>query len=352
MADEKTAKHKRINLALQGGGAHGAFTWGVLDRLLDEEELLIEGISGTSAGAMNAAVLINGYIKDGRAGAKAALEDFWLRVSGHKLLSWMTPPGDFMRRMASDNPHMFDLDWTPGYIAFDLLSRMYSPYDLNPLNINPLREILDDVLDLKQLQACSLIKIFVTATSVTTGQPRIFTCEEITADVLMASSCIPMFFQAVQVGDDHYWDGGYVGNPSIYPLIYNCESRDVVIVRVNPLYREEIPHRGMDIINRLNEITFNSSLIAELRVIDFVGKLLDQHKLNDPHYKKLLMHMISPPKVMDRLNASSKVNASWDFFQFLKEAGRESAEEWLKANYGKIGVESSLNVKEAFLRPK
>jgi NTE family protein len=241
------------------------------------------------------------------------------------------------------------MDFSPTYIWLDLMSRIFSPYEINPLGLNPMRPILENMLDIQKMQACSAIKLFITATHVASGQARVFKCHEITTDVLLASACIPFLFQAVEIDGEQYWDGGYMGNPAIWPLIYNCQSRDVVLVQINPLQHDEVPRSAGEIINRLNEITFNSSLIAEMRAIDFVSKLIQKGALDKTRYKDMNMHLIYGHEAMGHLNASSKVNADWDFFMFLKTIGRETAEKWLKANWAALGVRSSVNIRETFL---
>ncbi len=335
---------KKINLALQGGGAHGAYTWGVLDRLLEEESLEIEGISGTSAGAMNGAMLINGYMKNGRDGAKKCLEDFWRRTSE---AAAFTP----LHKLPLDRIMTgWNMDFTPGYFWFDMMSRVFSPYVFNPLNINPIRSILDDLLDFEALHSCHDIHLFVAATHVASGQARVFHCDEVTTDALLASACIPFLFQAVEIDGEHYWDGGYMGNPVIWPLIYECTSRDVVLVQINPIHNDQLPTKATDIINRLNEISFNSSLIAEMRAIEFVSRLLKEGKIDSRQYKDMHIHLIYSANHMHNLNASSKINADWDFFRFLKEHGRKEAEEWLKENWKHIGEKSTVDIREKFLR--
>jgi NTE family protein len=334
---------KTINLALQGGGAHGAFTWGVLDRLLEEKDLTIDGISGTSAGAMNAALLVNGYMKNGREGAKEDLERFWMRISEAGAFGPLHK-NPFERAFSGWN-----MDNTASYQWVDLMSRMFSPYDLNPMNLNPMRYILDDMLDHDAIKACGLIKIFIAATHVESGQARVFSCEEITTDVLLASACIPFLFQAIEIDGDHYWDGGYMGNPAIWPLIYNCKSDDVLLVQINPIRNTQLPRSASEIINRLNEITFNSSLIAEMRAIDFVSRLIKEGKLDKKQYKDIKMHLVYAADEMHELNASSKMNADWDFFVYLKNMGRQNADEWLKAHWSDIGKKSTLNIRDKFL---
>jgi len=334
---------KKINLALQGGGAHGAYTWGVLDRLLEEKNVEIEGISGTSAGAMNAAMLVNGFVQGGREGAKECLETFWRRVSEAAAFSPLhkTP----LDRMLTG----WNMDLSPAYHWFDLMSRIFSPYELNPLHINPMRSIIEELIDEDQVKACSTIKLFVTATHVASGQARVFQCHEITPDVLLASACLPFIFQAIEIDGQNYWDGGYMGNPAIWPLIYNCQSEDVVLVQINPIHDEKLPQTAGEIINRLNEISFNSSLIAEMRAINFVSKLLQEGTVSAKRYKDMRVHLIYAADHLKSLNASSKMNADWDFFLYLKNIGRLTAEHWLNTHWKDVGHKSTVDINEKFL---
>lgn len=336
-----------INLALQGGGAHGAYTWGVLDRLLDEEDIIIEGISGTSAGAMNAATLAHGYKKDGRQGAKTALQSFWWEIS---LLGKIFSP--FKSTPLQNSKNDWNLDWSLSYNTYELMSHVLSPYQLNPLNMNPLKWVLEKTLDIELLQSCESIKLFIAATAVRTGQPRIFRQNEITIDVLLASACIPTVFQSVIIDGEPYWDGGYMGNPVIWPLIYYTNCHDVMLVQINPLYREETPYHSYEIMNRLNEITFNSSLIAEMRSINFVSKLIKAGKLDRNEYKDLKIHLIAEGNQFHKLNASSKMNAEWEFFKHLHSIGHASADEWLKKFKSSIGQQSTIDIQEVFLSKK
>jgi NTE family protein len=337
---------KKINLALQGGGAHGAYGWGVLDRLLEEESVEIEGISGTSAGAINAAVLIQGYMEGGRAGARKKLETFWRKVSdANRFGPWQKNPVE--RFWSGGN---WNMNSSPLYQWYDAMTHFYSPYDTNPLNINPLSDILNEMLDFKAIRRHEGIKLFVTATHVQSGQARIFRCHEIDNEVLLASACIPFLFQAIEIGGEQYWDGGYMGNPAIWPLIYHCESEDVVLVQINPIRREEKFRSATEIMDRLNEITFNSSLIAEMRAIEFVSRLLHEGRLDKDSYKDMRIHLIYSGGCMHNLNASSKMNADWDFFLYLKEIGRKTAEEWLKRDLKMVGVKSTIDIREKFLR--
>ena len=332
---------KAINLALQGGGAHGAFTWGVLDRLLTDQRIRIEGISGTSAGAMNAAVLADGMRKGGPEQARQSLHDFWRAVSNSARFSPL-------QRTALDALlSNWNLDHSPGYVGFDLLTRLTSPYDLNPLNINPLRDLVAELIDFDSARRCDQVKLFISATNVHTGRVRVFRQTEITADVLMASACLPLVFQAVEIDNVPYWDGGYTGNPALFPLFYECTSNDIVIVQINPQKINYTPRSAREILNRLNEITFNASIQRELRSIEFVDRLLEQHRLDPEHYSKILVHLIASAE-MDQLNASSKLNAEWAFLLHMHDIGWRNAELWLADNYAKLGHESSVDLRTMF----
>src|SRR5437016_1561120 len=257
-----------VDFALQGGGAHGAFTWGALDRLLEEPWLRIDGISGTSAGAMNAAVLVDGHAKDGADGARAALENFWRRVSNAAVLSPLrrTPLDILLGR--------WTLDHSPVFLAMDLMARVFSPYDLGPGGTNPLRDILAESVDFARLAQAS-IKLFITATNVRTGRGRIFRNAEITPDVLLASGCLPTLFQAVEIDGEAYWDGGYAGNPTITPLVRESEAHDTILVQINPRERPGTPRSASEILNRLNEVSFNATLMKELRMIALLRRAAD-----------------------------------------------------------------------------
>jgi len=334
---------KTVNLALQGGGSHGAYTWGVLDRLLEEEKLTIDGISGASAGAMNAIALAQGMAAGGRRGAQEALRKLWKDVSEmHALSPVQRNPLDALLGN-------WTLNNSPSYMAYDMLSRVASPYVTNPLGLNPLRVLLKNMIDFKAVRACEEMKLFISATNVRTGRVRIFERHEITADVMAASSCLPSLFQAIKIGKDHYWDGGYMGNPVLWPLIYKCESRDIVVVQINPITRNELPQTAQEINNRLDEITFNAPLMSEMRAISFASKLLDEGILDPKRYKKMLIHRIHSESKMDTLDASSKVNAEWDFLLKLHRWGHNAADNWLKAHWHQLGRSSSVNIRSEFL---
>ena len=334
---------KPINLALQGGGAHGAFTWGVLDRLLADGRMVIDGISATSAGAMNAAVVAQGLIDGGPDAARGALEQFWRRVS---LMAAASPLQQswFDRLFGS-----YSLDFSPSYQIFDLMTRVLSPYQLNPSDINPLRELLVDSIDFDRLRSCRDIKLFVAATNVRTGRIKVFETRELSANVLLASACLPLMFRAVEIDGQHYWDGGYMGNPAIFPLIYSCDSRDIVIVHINPIERDELPTNARDILNRMDEISFNSSLMREMRAVQFVTDLIDKDQVKDGQLKRMLIHSIEAQDVMVGLGVSSKLNPDWDFLTHLRDVGRARADQWLALNYERIGRKSTVDLRASFL---
>jgi NTE family protein len=325
-----------VDLALQGGGAHGAFTWGVLDRLMEEPGLQIEGISGTSAGAMNAAVLISGQAAGGADGAKAALEQFWKRVSDAALLS------PFRRTPLDVMLGRWTLDTSPIFVTLDLMARIFSPYDLNPHGANPLRDILADCIDFWRV-AKSQVKLFVTATNVHTGRGHIFRNAELTPEVLLASACLPTLFQAIEIDGEAYWDGGYAGNPTITPLIRECSSSDTILVQVNPIERPGTPRSARDIINRVNEVSFNATLLKELRMMAVLRQVADPGNSEGARWAKMRIHRISSA-TMTELGYSSKLNAEWDFFVMLRNEGRRSAEAFLAAHGGDLGARSTLDL--------
>jgi NTE family protein len=340
----KIAGLKQINLALQGGGAHGAFTWGVLDRLVEEERLGFDGISATSAGAMNAAVFAYGLSQGGREGAKKALANFWRRVSHAAAFGPLQPTA--LDRLFGNK----SLEYSPAFMIFDIMSRVLSPYQFNPLNYNPLRDVLAESVDFGKLRmTCCPVKLFLSATNVRTGKVRVFGNDEITTDAVLASACLPFMFQAVEIDGDPYWDGGYMGNPCIYPLIYNCDSSDVLIVHINPLERKHMPHTAAEILNRINEISFNSSLMREMRAISFVTKLIDSGELKSDGMKRMLIHSISANEVMNELGHTSKLNADWEFLVSLRDTGRAHADAWLKENFDRLGRESTVDIRGTYL---
>lgn len=333
---------KSINLALQGGGSHGAFTWGVLDYFMEDGRVSVEGITGTSAGAMNAAVLAQGYMEGGADGAREALEQFWRQVA---YMGRLSPLQRSPLNILTGN---WGIDSSPAYLMLDLFSRVASPYNTNPLNINPLLDLVESTIDFEKVRACSKLKLFVAATNVHTGKIKIFNREELTADMILASACLPSYFQAVEIDGVPYWDGGYVGNPPLYPLFDTTTSRDVIVVQINPIERNETPKSAQEIQNRINEISFNSSLLRELRAIDFVTRQLREDKLDTNRYAEILVHRIEATDQINPLSASSKVNSEWAFLTHLRDIGRASAKAFLDEHYDSLGEQSTLDLRGEF----
>lgn len=325
-----------VDLALQGGGSHGAFTWGVLDRLIEEPWLRIEAISGTSAGAMNAALVADGWMQGGPEGARAALEAYWRRVSHAAAFS------PLQRSLFDRLMGRWTLDTSPAYVVMDLTARMLSPYDLNPLGLNPLRTILAESINFGRL-ADAPIKLFITATNVRTGRGRIFRNAEITPDVLLASACLPTMFQAIEIDGEPYWDGGYSGNPTLTPLVRESDAHDTILVQINPRERLEPPRTANDILNRVNEISFNSPLMKELRMIALLREVADPGHGEGARWAGMRTHRIMSDTLAD-FGASSKLNAEWEFVSLLKEEGRKTTVAFLTAHGEDIGKHSTADL--------
>lgn len=321
---------KRVNLALQGGGAHGAYTWGVLDHLLEDGRIEIAGISGTSAGAVNAVMLADGLARGGPDAARQRLADFWRAASiGGNL------PGAqraVMDRMLSFVP----LDGTPVRYFFDTMSRFLSPYDVNPLNINPLKDLIGRFVDFEAVRDCRDRKLFISATNVHTGRMRVFAREEITADVVMASAALPLVFQAVEIDGEPYWDGGFTGNPPLLPLVESAPADDILLVQITPLLRKDTPTAARDIMQRVSEITFSSAVDAELRAIDYFG--------SRDNGARIKVHRIALHSTDRRLSADSRLKTDFDFFTLLHRAGRRAARRFLDAHFADIGVRGTHDV--------
>ncbi|MCF3932132.1 patatin-like phospholipase family protein [Acuticoccus sp. M5D2P5] len=328
---------KRINLALQGGGAHGAFTWGVLTEILKRDDVAIDSVTGTSAGAMNAAVLLTGYMKGGTAAAADALTAFWKDVSKAAQFS------PFQRTLLDRAFGNWSLDSSPAYLAYDIASRIVSPAYSNPLDINPLRPIVERHVDTDLIASCGDMKLFVAATNVWTGKVRIFSGAAVTVDALLASACIPQVFGPVFIDDVPYWDGGFMGNPPLFPLFYETETADTVLVQINPIERHETPVTAREIVNRVNEITFNASLLKELRAVRFVTRLIDEGKLDPEEYRRVRVHRIASA-ALNPLSASSKMNGEWRFLRYVRDIGQESAREWLDNHVDDIGVRDTIDI--------
>lgn len=336
-----------LNLALQGGGAHGAYTWGALDRLLDEEDIVFDSITATSAGAMNAAMLVTGLARGGRQGARDQLAEFWNRITEDAA----GPRSPFALFALPPDPEVLNAFYSmsPAYVAGEWLTRTFSPYQLNPLNVNPLRDLLTDMIDFHEVCHGDGPTLFVNATNVRKGRPRVFTGDEITTDALLASACLPSVFQAVEIDGEAYWDGGYMGNPAIWPLIHGARCRDVLIVHINPIVREETPTTAPEIANRINELSFNASLMREMRAVDFVQRLLDDGVIPEGRWKRLRIHSVRDDETMRRFGVATKSTPDWAVLKRLRAAGRASTDAWLKAHKDKIGVKDSVDIRAEFL---
>jgi NTE family protein len=343
MPAASTPPRKKINLALQGGGAHGAFTWGVLDHLLQDERLEIEGISGASAGALNAVMLADGLARGGPEEARKRLADFWRGASVDGNLPRV------QRAVVERLFSIFPFEGSPVQAWLDVMSQFVSPNDFNPLNINPLKELIEKFVDFDALHRAPDRQLFISATNVTTGRLRVFAGAKVTADVVMASACLPMLFRAVEIEGVPYWDGGYMGNPAIFPFFRATETEDVLVVQINPRVRKIAPTSTHEIMNRINEITFNSSLQAEFRAIDFVRRLIDQGRLprgtGPGEYRRVNVHRIALDEAFRKLTASSKLNSDYDFFVMLRNGGRRAARNFLDAHFDDLGRDGTIDLR-------
>jgi NTE family protein len=333
---------KVVNLALQGGGSHGAFTWGVMDKILEDGRLDIDGLSATSAGAMNAGVYAYHHMIGGKDGARQGLHDFWQRISKE---------GDKTRNPMDAVFESMNLGMLSSAAMFETVSRLMSPYEFNPFNLNPLKDVLKASIDFDKLHACTTTKLRICATNVRSGKIKIFHNDEITTEVLLASACLPQLFQAVEIDGEHYWDGGYMGNPAIYPMFVGMASADVIIIHVNPINRPDLPKTSPEIMNRLNEISFNSTLMREMRAVKFIRDIMDGDWIKEEHKHKLRyihMHSIRNDDTMAALPASSKSNTNWSFLTGLRERGRVTAEQWLAENFDHVGKRTTIDVEKEF----
>jgi NTE family protein len=338
-AEGRSARHvKAVNLALQGGGSHGAFTWGVLDRMFEDGRIWIDAISGTSAGALNGVVAAQGMYDGGGDGARAELERFW------KAVSKAGQSSPIARSLLDRMLGRWSLDASPAYLWMDLVTRLASPYELNPLDLNPLRDLVGGFVDFAKVRDCEDMPIFVSATNVETGRVRVFRREEITLDAVMASACLPFLFRAVEIDGVPYWDGGYMGNPVLFPFIEHSPSADIVIVQINPVRRPGTPRTAREILNRVNEITFNSSLLRELRAIDFVDRLIDEGRVDPSKFRRVHVHVLDGQEPMLRLDASSKLNTEWAFLLHLRDLGRSAADAWIAAHFDDINRRSTVDI--------
>lgn len=339
--NKKSSKTKNISLALQGGGSHGAFTWGVLDRFLEDDSINITSISATSAGAMNAAVMSYGFAKGGKKLAKELLESFWKKVSFISSLSPMQP--SFFEKIIGIN----NTNNNTFVQAADAMRHFFSPYQLNFLDVNPLKDVLNEIIDFEELKDINKIKLFINATNVKTGRMKIFTNGDISDKTLLASACLPYITQAVTIDDQKYWDGGFSGNPSLSPLINDTDCSDIVVVQIVPFNIDETPVNIPDIIDRVNEISFNNALIKEIEKIESINGLLDENKsMHSKKYRKVSLHLIGNEEIFTSLTRASKLNADLQFLTYLRDAGRQTADEWLKKNFENLGNKTTLSVNQ------
>lgn len=347
---KKPSGPRALSLALQGGGAHGAFEWGILDRLLEEDDLEIRAVTAASAGAMNAVCLAQGLIDDGKAGARKRLDAFWRQVNRQGGRNVFGDTSIWTKAFGG----AFGGDWlknTPGWRMAETFALSMSPYEFNPFNLNPLHDVLEGEIDFKQVREKSPIKLYIAATAVRTSKSAVFRDHELTARHIMASACLPQVFQAVEIDGEPYWDGGFLANPPLWPLFYDDTPDDILIVSLNPFVREETPKTPGEIMDRLNEITFNASLASELRAIGFVQKLLDEGLLKDNargRYRRMLVHAITADKPLADLSLSTKFDTEWSFLSDLKARGRAAAEAWLADCGSAIGVRSSVDLRVGF----
>ena len=330
-----------INLALQGGGAHGAFTWGVLDGLLEDGRLNFEGVSGTSAGAMNAVVLANGLMSGGRDGARAALETFWATVAGSLPFEVAVPSADGQ-----------NVSLVPAFKLMLQWSHYFSPHQLNPFDLNPLKDILCAQVDFERLRTHSPLKLFIAATNANSGQVRLFRSPEISADAILASACLPTMARPVEIDGEPYWDGGYAANPAVFPLFYECTSSDILMVLLTPLKHKATPHTAQEIKDRVLELAFNATFLREMRMFAHAREYASQSLFRVGHLERRLarmnFHIIDAQEQLSELKTETKLAANMRFFEMLRDLGRVRAQLWLHAHHAQIGKRSTVDIAELF----
>ncbi len=345
MKGNGSANQKNINFALQGGGAHGAFVWGVLDYVLEDGRLSIEAISATSAGAMNAVVVASGLAAGGIEGARQNLHDFWYEVSrADRVYDLFSPFNQWIQALK------LPPEYHPFHAFVHTLTHTVPPNLLNPFNFNPLKSLLNKVVDFDRLNASAdAPQLFLNATNVRTGKIKVFQTPVISVDAVLASACLPPYFQAVEIDGEHYWDGGYLGNPAIYPLIYRKGSHDVIIVQVTAIRRDALPASAADVLHRINEISFNSSLMREMRAIAFATRLIDGGELDKDRHSRMFMHWIGNDTLMSQLGTATQFHPEWSLLCRLRDEGREAARSWLAKNFDQVGNSSTVDLTEMFL---
>ena len=331
-----------VNLALQGGGAHGAFTWGVLDALLEDGKLHFDGVSGTSAGAMNAVVLAQGLMEGGAEAARAALRRFWTSVAASAPFEVAVPTADGKDMVLAPAMRLM-LQWT----------HYFSPEQLNPFDLNPLRKILSAQIDFDRLRSQSPVKLFVAATNANSGKLRLFRTSELSPDAVLASACLPTMHRSVVIDGEPYWDGGYAANPAVFPLFHECSARDIVLVMLAPLKHSATPQSATDIRGRMMELAFNATFLREMRMFAH----LRERSARTPWWRRgdldrrlagTQFHVIEASEVLRELSAESKVAANMRFFEMLFTLGRERAGTWLSAHRADLGRRSSVDLEALF----
>jgi NTE family protein len=334
---------KTINIALQGGGAFGALTWGVLDRLLEDRRIKFDAVSATSAGAMNGVLLVQGLATGSAETARELLSRFWKMVS--EASERLNP----IRRTPLEEALNIPTESWASFLFFDTLTHLFSPQQLNPLKINPLRDILEKIVDFDAINSSNVLKLFISATNVQTGKIKVFQNSELSIDAVMASACLPTLFPAVKIGEEYFWDGGFMGNPAFFPLFYNSDCRDILVVHILPIYRHALPETQSEILNRINEVSFNSSLMREMRAIAFVNRILDNDWLKEEQkhqIRRVYMHAIRMDNLLQSATFADTMNASWPFISHLFEQGRQHASVWLDENFSHIGKKTTIDMNE------
>lgn len=342
MGKEAVTKKTQLNLALQGGGSHGAFTWGVLDRLLQESTLEIVGVSGTSAGGINGALLVYGLLAGGASKAREVLDKFWRTNSAISSLSPLQPTL-FDKLFSSGN-----MDFNPIYHYLRQLTFLFTPEQLNPTNFNLLHNVLTSCIDFDIIQNREETKLFLSATNAKTSRIKVFSNKDITVDAVLASSCIPSMFKPVEIAGEYYWDGGYLGNPVLFPLFDHTDCNDVLIVQIDPTHYSDLPHTASEILDRATTMSFNSNLIREIRAVHFINKMVDTELYTHRKVKKINLHRIHTGDITSDLNSSSKANTSMQFLLYLHDSGYQMADEWILENYDQIGQKSTFNIEDVF----
>lgn len=343
MTKQPAPLKKKVALALQGGGSHGAFTWGVLDALFEDGRFDVEGVVGTSAGGMNATATIQGLIDNGSQGARKKLNELWHAIGEQGKNSPLKPHAH--KKLV----HNYDISDTPAFWMMQFLSGFMSPYQLSPHAGHPLESVIEKLFNFKVLKNSTDHKLFLCATHVATGKLKVFTGQELCKEAVLASACVPTLFKAIEINGEFYWDGGFIGNPAIYPLIYNCETPDIIMIQIRRVHDPVVPTTAHDIHNRLGEITQNSCLTREMRAISFITKLLDNGTIPEGKLKRLNMHMIRDDAFFGGIDRASGFCADPDFLDYLFKAGRRTGKQWIDENYEDVGKRTTAKIESDFV---